>query len=66
VTKSPVLIQEKQTKFSFSLGVAISPDDSENSLDIVKFSDVTKYAAKSDKDTNYKCYDKSMLKRFSD
>ena len=65
-TESPVMIQGQQTKISLSLGVAISPDDSENSLDIVKFADIAMYAAKRDKDTNYKFYDSSMLKRISD
>ena len=65
-TESPVVIQGQQTKISLSIGVAISPDDSEDSLDIVKFADIAMYAAKRDKDTNYKFYDSSMLKRISD
>ena len=46
--------------------IAISPDDSTNSEDILKFSDIAMYAAKSDKDTNYRFFDKAMLKRESD
>jgi len=65
-TESPVLIHGQQTKISLSIGVAISPDDSESTLDIVKFSDIAMYAAKRDKETDYKFYDSSMLKRTSD
>ncbi|MCP4321409.1 MAG: diguanylate cyclase [Alteromonadales bacterium] len=64
--ESPVMIQGLPTIISLSLGVAISPDDSENSLDIVKYADIAMYAAKRDKETHFKFYNSSMLKRFSD
>ncbi|WP_019026939.1 CHASE3 domain-containing protein [Colwellia piezophila] len=65
-TESPVMIQGQQMKISLSLGVAVSPDDSINSFDIVKFADIAMYEAKRNKDTHFKFYDSSMLKRLSD
>ncbi|MDX2367195.1 MAG: diguanylate cyclase [Colwellia sp.] len=64
--ESPVVIQGQHKKFSLSIGVAISPDDSESGVEIVKFSDIAMYAAKRDKDTHYKFFDSSMLKRLYD
>lgn len=65
-TESPVVTQAQHTKISLSLGVAISPDDSESSAEILKFSDIAMYAAKNNKDTHYKFFDHSMLKRLSE
>lgn len=62
----PAIIQGKPMDISISIGVAVSPDDTNSSSEIVKFSDVAMYAAKHDKDTNYKMFDKDMLKRASD
>jgi diguanylate cyclase (GGDEF)-like protein len=64
--ESPVVIQGQQTKISISFGVAISPDDSENSIEIVKFSDIAMYAAKKDKDSYFKFFNRGMLNRASD
>lgn len=65
-TELPVMIQGKETKISLSLGAAIAPDDTENTQELVKFADIAMYAAKRNKDTHYKFFDRKMLKRFSD
>ena len=61
-TESSVVIQGQNQKISLSIGVAISPDNSDNSLEMVKYSDIAMYAAKSDKETQCKFFDSSMLK----
>jgi diguanylate cyclase (GGDEF)-like protein len=65
-TETPVTIQGQLTKIKFSIGIAISPDDSINGDHLLKFADVAMYAAKRDKDTQYKFFDQGMLKRASD
>lgn len=64
--KAPVVIQGNPIDISLSIGVAISPDDTQNSDEILKYSDIAMYAAKSDKDCDYKFFEKSMLKRSVD
>lgn len=64
--KSPVMIQDQPIEISLSIGVAISPDDTKSSDEILKFSDIAMYEAKQDKEVDYKFFDKSMLKRSSD
>ena len=64
--KPPVMIQGKQMKISLSIGVAISPDNTNNSDEILKYSDIAMYEAKNDKTIDYKFFDKSMLKRSND
>lgn len=49
-----------------SIGIAISPDDTANSKELVKLSDIAMYAAKCDENTRYKFFEASMLKRESD
>ncbi len=63
---SPVMIAGQAVEISLSLGISVSPDDTNNSEELVKFSDVAMYEAKRDKDTNYKFFARSMLKRISD
>ncbi|NQY25726.1 MAG: hypothetical protein HRT92_00950 [Piscirickettsiaceae bacterium] len=53
-------------EISISIGAAVLPDDTNNSDDILRFSDVAMYTEKRDKDTNLKMFDKGMLKRASD
>jgi len=65
-TGLPVMIQGQPTKISLSIGIAISPDDSENSIEIVKFSDIAMYEAKGYKDTHYKFFNRNMLNRAPD
>lgn len=64
--KNPAMIQGKPMEISISIGAAISPDDSDAGEELLRFSDVAMYAAKRDKKTHYKIFDKSMLKRGSD
>lgn len=64
--KEPAMIQGKAMDISISIGAAVSPDDTINGNEILKFSDIAMYAAKRDKDTDFKMFDKSMLKRTSD
>lgn len=49
-----------------SIGIAIAPDDSVDSDEIIRFADVAMYAAKRDKKDRYKFFDQTMLKRASD
>ena len=65
-TKAPVMIQGNPISISLSIGVAISPDDTQSSDEILKYSDIAMYEAKHDKDCDYKFFDKSMLKRSGD
>ena len=62
----PAIIQGKAMDISISIGAALSPDDTNNSDEIVLFSDVAMYAAKRDKDVYFKMFDKGMLRRASD
>ena len=62
----PAMIQGKPIDISTSIGAAISPDDTTTSEDIVKFADLAMYSAKKDKETSYRLFDKSMLKRSTD
>ncbi|MCP4095451.1 MAG: diguanylate cyclase, partial [Planctomycetaceae bacterium] len=64
--KIPVMIQGQQIETLLSIGIAVSPDDTENSDEVLKFSDIAMYEAKHDKDANYKFFDRSMLKHDSD
>lgn len=64
--KKPVMIQGKQIEILVSIGIAISPDDTDNRDDILKFSDIAMYEAKHDEDAEFKFFDRSMLKRYSD
>jgi len=49
-----------------SIGMAIAPDDTSSTNDILTFSDVAMYAAKRDKTERYRFFDRAMLKRASD
>lgn len=62
----PAIIQGKAMDISISIGAALSPDDTNNRDEIVRFADVAMYAAKRDKDVNFKIFDKGMLRRTSD
>jgi len=64
--KPPVVIKTNTINIMLSIGIAISPDDSTNSGQIVKFSDIAMYEAKRHNDCDYKFFDRGMLKRTSD
>jgi diguanylate cyclase (GGDEF)-like protein len=64
--EKPAIVQGKQLDVSTSIGIAVSPDDTASSEEIVKFADIAMYAAKRDKASSYKLFEKSMLRRSSD
>lgn len=64
--KPSTMFQGKSIKISLSIGIAISPDNSENATELLNMADVAMYEAKHDKGSDYKFFDKSMLKRASD
>lgn len=64
--KAPMIIQGKPVEISLSIGIAISPDDTKDSDQILKYSDIAMYEAKRDEEIHYKFFDKSMLKRATD
>lgn len=64
--KGPVLFRGNSIDISLSLGIAISPDDSINSDEILNYADIAMYEAKRDKETHYKFFDISMAKRSTD
>ncbi|WP_299796210.1 diguanylate cyclase domain-containing protein [uncultured Shewanella sp.] len=64
--KHPASIEGREVDISISVGVAVSPDDSLDRKEIVKFADVAMYAAKQDKAASYRMFDKGMLRRGSD
>ncbi len=64
--KPPVIIQGQSINIIISIGVVISPDDSTDCNEILKFSDIAMYEAKLDKDTSFKFFDRTMLQRAND
>ncbi|OUR73669.1 diguanylate cyclase [Methylophaga sp. 41_12_T18] len=64
--ESPMVIQNQSIEISLSTGIAIVPDDSTNSEEVINYADIAMYAAKNDQQTHYKFFDRSMLKRSSD
>lgn len=62
----PFIFKGHTITISPSIGIAISPDDSSDSNEILKLSDVAMYAAKQDNNTDYKFFDSTMLNRKSD
>ncbi|MBL4781639.1 MAG: diguanylate cyclase [Porticoccaceae bacterium] len=63
---SPLMFNGIPIEISLSIGIALSPDDSKNSEEILKFSDIAMYTAKREKKHNYTFFNKTMLKRESD
>ena len=64
--KPSVLFRGNTIDISLSMGIAISPDDSINSDEILNYADIAMYEAKRDEETNYKFFDMSMAKRSTD
>ncbi|SQD77702.1 diguanylate cyclase domain-containing protein [Moritella yayanosii] len=62
----PEIIEGKPMNITISIGAAVSPNDTTNSDDMVKFADIAMYAAKRDQETSYKVFNPSMLKRVND
>ncbi len=53
----------EELDISISIGVAVSPADSIDRKEIIKFADVAMYAAKLDEGSSYKMFDRGMLRR---
>jgi diguanylate cyclase (GGDEF)-like protein len=66
VFKEPMRIQGTMVQISISVGVAISPDNSEISEELMKMADIAMYEAKHDETTHLRFFESSMLKRSSD
>lgn len=64
--KHPASIEGKEIDISVSVGVAVSPEDSVDRKELIKFADVAMYAAKQDSAACYRMFDKGMLRRGSD
>jgi len=64
--KHPATIEGKEVDISISVGIAVSPEDSVDRKEIIKFADVAMYAAKQDGAACYRMFDKGMLRRGSD
>ncbi|MCP4176798.1 MAG: diguanylate cyclase [bacterium] len=59
-------INGRLIKILLSIGIAISPDNTSDSNEIVKFADIAMYSSKREQDSHYKIFDRSMLKRAGD
>jgi len=66
IFESPLLFRGNTIDISLSMGIAISPDDSINSDEIIKYADIAMYEAKRDNETHYKFFDRSMAKCLDD
>jgi len=64
--EQPVFIKGQTINISLSVGIAVSPDDTENSDELIKYADIAMYLSKKDKNIDYKFFDSSMLKRSND
>ncbi|MES0488536.1 MAG: diguanylate cyclase [Leptospirales bacterium] len=64
--EKPVPFQGGHIPISLSIGVAIAPDDSKNSDQLLKMADLAMYASKVEKNSHFSFFNKSMLKRSSD
>ncbi len=62
----PFNYNDKSVEISLSIGVAISPDDTLDSEQLIKISDIAMYVAKHAGGTSYTFFDKTMLNRESD
>lgn len=58
----PILIGEKQISITPSIGVSIYPDDADNGLNLLKFSDTAMYVAKEQGRNQFKFYAREMNK----
>lgn len=64
--REPVMIQGKAVEIVLSIGIAISPDDSIESTELLKYSDIAMYYAKRNDESNFSFFNKRMLKRLGD
>jgi len=66
IAKLPVVIEEQEVEIKLSLGICVTPDHSSEAEELVKYADIAMYAAKRDKSTNLKFFDRKLLKRGAD
>lgn len=64
--ESPVNIKGEPIEIQISIGVAIAPDNSKDSAELIKFSDIAMYASKNDDDIGHALFSRDMLKREGD
>jgi diguanylate cyclase (GGDEF)-like protein len=62
----PAIIDGEPMDISISIGVAVAPDNANNSSELVEFADVAMYAAKREKDGISQMFDTGMLRRTTD
>jgi diguanylate cyclase (GGDEF)-like protein len=62
----PTMIRGEQMNLSVSIGLSIAPNHSTNVDELIKLADVAMYSAKRGTDTDFKLFDKSLLRRESD
>ncbi|WP_274165448.1 diguanylate cyclase domain-containing protein [Enterovibrio gelatinilyticus] len=62
----PAMINGNAIDISTSIGVAVSPDNTTDSDELVKYADVAMYAAKQDKSTHFKSFREDMLNKKDD
>ncbi|MEH6452592.1 MAG: GGDEF domain-containing protein [Psychromonas sp.] len=55
-----MMIQGNALEVSLSMGIALSPDDSRISKEIIKFADLAMYKAKRDKQASYQFFEPSL------
>jgi diguanylate cyclase (GGDEF)-like protein len=61
-----LIFQGNTIEILLSIGIVIVPDDSTSGEELLKLADIAMYAAKRDKESKYKFFDKSMMKRAGD
>ena len=64
--QAPMMIRDKSINILISFGVSIAPDNSEDPEKLLKMSDIAMYTSKQNKESCYKLFDNSMLKRAGD
>ncbi len=60
--KAPMQIAGHNIEIYPSVGIAIAPNDTNDSEQIIKYSDIAMYKSKRDRKVNYRMFDKNMLK----
>jgi len=63
---APFILEGQEIEISLSIGIAFSPDNAQESEQLVKFSDIAMYEAKRGRESRCRFFSRSMLKRSSD
>lgn len=64
--KKYITYETQKLDISLSIGIALSPQDTTNPDELIKYADIAMYEAKKDEKVEYKFFDSSMLKRSND